>query len=94
MAHFAKVNSENIVTQVIVIKNSEILDDQGLESENLGREFIASLGLDGNWIQTSYNANFRGVFASIGYVYDSINDIFIEPEFETEDENEPGLSST
>lgn len=65
MAHFAKIENK-IVTQVIVINNKALGDLEFPDSEAVGQEFIASLGLDGTWKQTSYNANFRGVFAGIG----------------------------
>lgn len=73
MAHFAKVNN-NVVEQVIVI------DDRNAETEQQGKNYISSLGLDGNWIQTSYNRNFRNQFAGIGEIYDSVNDMFVLDE--------------
>ena len=45
--------------------------------------------LGGTWIQTSYNNNFRGIFASIGYTYDPVQDIFIAPVEENSDEALP-----
>jgi hypothetical protein len=65
MAHFAKIEN-GIVTQVIVISNETLGDLDFPESETVGQEFIASLGLDGTWKQTSYNANFRGKYAGLG----------------------------
>jgi len=70
MAHFAKIEN-NIVTNVVVVAN---------ENEANGEEYLNSLGLEGQWIQTSYNANFRGKFAGIGDTYDEVNDIFVAPE--------------
>jgi len=68
MAHFAQVDENNIVTQVLVVTNDE---------EHRGQEFLANdLGLGGTWIQTSYNANIRNKFAGIGDIYDPVNDIF------------------
>lgn len=82
MAHFAKIQN-NLVTQVIVISN-ETLDNLDFpESEPVGQEFIASLGLEGTWKQTSYNNNFRGKYANMGYTYDPELDKFIEPVIET-----------
>jgi hypothetical protein len=75
MAHFAKVNENNIVEEVIVV------DNKNAETEQAGKDFIASIGLDGNWIQTSYNNNFRYKFAAIGDSYDPIKDEFINEEF-------------
>jgi hypothetical protein len=78
MAHFAKINN-NIVTNVIVVSNSDCGDVEFPESEPIGQTFLASIGLDGEWLQTSYNANFRGVYASIGFTYDSAIDQFVAP---------------
>lgn len=71
MAHFARIEQDNTVSQVVVVDN---------EMEYCGQEFLAiDLGLGGRWIQTSYNANFRGKFAGIGDTYDQINDVFVAP---------------
>ena len=72
MAHFAKINENNKVIEVLVVDNSQ---------EHRGQEFLAvDCGLGGTWIQTSYNANMRGKFAAIGDVYDSTLDRFISPQ--------------
>jgi hypothetical protein len=79
MAHFAKLDENNIVTQLIVVHNNELLDENGNESEQKGIDFcVAHYG--GTWIQTSYNANFRKNYAGIGSLYDSIRDIFLPPK--------------
>ena len=65
MAHFAKVEN-GIVQQVIVVNNEDLNDLDFPESEPLGQQFIASIGLDGTWKQTSYNSNFRGKYAGVG----------------------------
>jgi hypothetical protein len=70
MAHFAKMNG-NIVEQVIVIANDDCDNLPFPESEPVGQAFITSIGLDGLWLQTSYNANFRGVYAGIGDIFES-----------------------
>jgi len=80
MAHFAQV-VENRVTQVIVVSNDDCGGGTFPESEPIGQTFIASLGLEGQWLQTSYNNNFRGCYAGIGFEYDPILDIFIEPTY-------------
>ena len=77
MAHFAKIE-DNIVTQVIVVDNSDILDESNNESEALGIKICQDL-LGGTWVQTSYNGNIRKNYAGIGYTYDSSRDAFIEP---------------
>jgi hypothetical protein len=78
MAHFAQLDENNVVLQVIVVHNNELLVD-GVESEAKGIEFCQTL-LGGNWIQTSYNATFRKNYAGIGYTYDSIRDGFVPPQ--------------
>lgn len=78
MAHFAKVNS-NIVEQVIVISDADCGGGTFPASESVGQDFILSLGLDGEWLQTSFNNNFRGTYAGIGYTYDAELDEFIAP---------------
>lgn len=78
MAHFAQLNDDNIVVQVIVVSNDVLLED-GVEKENKGIEFCQSL-LGGIWKQTSYNNSFRGVYAGLGYFYDAENDVFVAPQ--------------
>ena len=78
MAHFAKINSD-LVTEVIVIANADIDDLPFPESEPIGQAYIASLGIVGEWLQTSYNGNFRGCYAGNGYTYDLTADVFIPP---------------
>ena len=70
MAHFAQLDDNNVVTQVIVVGNSDTADVNGVESENIGVAFCQKLfGADTNWKQTSYNANMRGNYAGIGMKY-------------------------
>jgi len=66
MAHFAKIDSNNTVTEVIVAEQDFI--DSGV----VGDSFL--------WVQTSYNKNFRKNFASIGGTYDKTRDAFIPPK--------------
>ena len=78
MAHFAKLDSNNVVEQVIVVNNAVLVDSEGNESEQLGIDFCKSLyGQDTTWIQTSYNGNMRARYAGVGMTYDSANDVFI-----------------
>lgn len=80
MAHFAQLDENNIVTQVNVVNNSDILDENGNESESVGIEFLKNLlGQNTKWVQTSYNANFRYKYAGIGDYYDEIHQVFIPP---------------
>ena len=81
MAHFAQLDNNNIVTTVIVVNNDIMHNEDGLEVEELGIAFCKSLfGEDTKWVQTSYNGNFRGVYAGTGYAWDGIN--FIAPVVE------------
>ena len=80
MAHFAKLDENNIVIQGIVINNDILLQNE-IEVEQLGIDFCKSLyGQDTTWVQTSYNGNTRKQFAAVGYKYDSTNDVFIVPQ--------------
>jgi len=81
MAHFAKVEN-GIVQQVIVVADSDCGGGEFPASEPVGQVFLASLGLTGEWKQTSYNSNFRGVYASAGWFYDPVADEFVAPVVE------------
>ncbi len=76
MAHFALING-NVVTNVIVVSNDDCGNFDFPESELIGQTFLTSIGLEGFWLQTSYNANFRGKFAGIGDRYDESTDTFV-----------------
>lgn len=78
MAHFARIEN-GIVQEVIVLTNDDCGGGVFPESESIGQSFIASIGLEGNYLQTSYNGNFRGTYAGIGYTYDPELDQFIAP---------------
>ena len=81
MAHFAQLDENNIVTQVIVVNNNETHDENGIESELKGVQFCQSLfGENTRWIQTSYNATKRKNYAGMGYEYDANRDAFIPPK--------------
>jgi len=77
MAHFAKIEN-GVVREVIVVGNDDA------PTEAAGKAFIASIGLAGDWVQTSYNANFRGKYAGIGDTYDADSDEFVTPPSEAE----------
>lgn len=79
MAHFAELDEANTVIRVIVVNNSDCLNAEGQECEVTGIAFCTAL-LGGRWVQTSYNGNFRGRFAGIGYTYDAVNDVFVPPD--------------
>jgi hypothetical protein len=78
MAHFAELDENNVVKQVIVVNNVELLDD-GIESEAKGIAFCQSL-FGGVWLQTSYHGNIRKNYAGIGFTYDPDRDAFIAPK--------------
>tara|TARA_R110000868_G_scaffold181888_1_gene422829 strand:- start:1002 stop:1373 length:372 start_codon:yes stop_codon:yes gene_type:complete len=78
MAHFAKIEN-GLVTQIIVV-NNDVVGTEFPDSEPIGQAFIASLGLDGEWKQTSFNSNFRKQYANNGYTYDATADQFVEDQ--------------
>jgi hypothetical protein len=80
MAHFAELDENNVVLQVIVVHNNELLDDEGQENEAKGVEFCSTLFGHNNWVQTSYNHSMRKQFAGVGFTYDDVNDIFVAPQ--------------
>lgn len=69
MSHFAKVEN-GIVTQVLVVAN---------EHEHDGQKYLNSIGLEGTWVQCSYNGNIRKMFPGIGYEYWAEKDAFRQP---------------
>ena len=81
MAHFAKLDSSGRVIEVHVVHNNELLDENGVEQETRGVDFLRtwSRGHEA-WKQTSYNGSFRKHFAGIGYTYDAQRDAFIPPK--------------
>jgi len=79
MAHFAQI-TDGLVTTVIVVHNNELLVD-GVENEQKGKDFCHNL-FGGEWVQTSYNNNFRGVYAGVGYTWNGTD--FVAPVVEPE----------
>lgn len=82
MGYFAQLDDANTVLQVISISNDVLgePDVQFPDTEPLGQAFIRDvLGFDGVYKQTSFNGNFRGVYAGIGFTYDPENDVFVRP---------------
>lgn len=81
MAYFAKIDDGGTVLQVISVSNSDAPDPAPTNSEPLGQAFIAdTLGLPGEWRQTSYNGTFRKQYAGIGWRYNADADVFISPQ--------------
>tara|TARA_R110000868_G_C10554440_1_gene736222 strand:+ start:283 stop:618 length:336 start_codon:yes stop_codon:yes gene_type:complete len=83
MAHFAKLDKNNLVIDCVVVNNNAIDKD---DEEKSGIELLNSIYSEKfNWIQTSYNAGINGFrfnYAGIGYTYDPIDDAFIAPMWE------------
>jgi hypothetical protein len=78
MAHFAKLDENNVVTAVVVV-NNDALDPE--QEEQSGIEFLNSLYVDtATWVQTSYNHKFRKQYAGINFIYDSVANVFIAPK--------------
>ena len=80
MAHFAQLDENNVVLQVIVVHNNDCLDTDGNESEAVGVAFCKSLFPNTRWKQTSYNGNMRKNYAGIGYTYREDIDAFVPPK--------------
>lgn len=81
MAHFAKLDENNIVTEVIVVNNEVITDTNGNEVEQLGIDFCKQLfGENNEWIQASYNGTFRKRYPAFGDAYNEELDAFITPK--------------
>jgi len=81
MAHFAKLDKDNNVIDVISVNNIEMLAADGSESEVMGVAFLIRWsGGYSNWQQTSYNNKIRKNYAGIGYIYDAQRDAFIPPK--------------
>ena len=79
MAHYAQIDANNVVTQVVVIDNKDTADASGVEKEHIGAAFCERL-FGGTWKQTSYNGKIRKNYAGIGYTYRSDNDAFVAPK--------------
>ena len=79
MAHFAQLDANNVVTQVIVVGNADTADANGVEKEHIGAAFCEKL-FGGTWKQTSYNGSIRKNYAGIGYTYNADIDAFVPPK--------------
>lgn len=87
MAHVARIDEDGIVREVHVLNNSDLPNNGEFtaEVEAAANAFQHSLGLEGNWKLTSYNGNFRGLYAGVGYKYDAVADVFVAPEAPAEE---------
>jgi hypothetical protein len=79
MSHFAKIDENNVVTQVVVVDNKDTADAFGVEKEHIGAAHLEKI-LGGTWKQTSYNGNIRKNYAGIGYTYRADIDAFVPPK--------------
>jgi len=81
MAHFARIDKNNIVKSIHVVDNDNLLNEEGIEEENFGIAYLNKVhGVGFTWMQTSYNNNFRKNYAGIGFSYDKERDAFIPPK--------------
>ena len=81
MAHFARLDENNVVTHVSVINDRNILDENGQEDEEIGIKYLKSIhGEDTKWKQTSYNGNLKKMYAGIGYIYNEQYNVFLPPK--------------
>ena len=79
MAHFTEIDETNPVLRVIVVADSDCLDQYGEEAEAIGALFCHRL-LGGRWLQTSYNGRIRAKYAAIGDTYAESVDQFTSPD--------------
>lgn len=80
MAHFAELDETNTVLRTIVISNADITDEHGVEHESLGINLCQTLyGSNTTWVQTSYNKNFRKMYAEQGFKYSPEVNVFYNP---------------
>lgn len=84
MANFALINKDNVVIDVITVRNEYLLDENETEVEQKGIDYlinfqkIKEINPEVDLIkQTSYNGNLRGCYAGIGFTYDAVNDVFV-----------------
>ena len=80
MAHFARLDENDIVTAVIVVDNAWLDDGTGIENEALGIAALQAWSGHPHWAQTSYNNNIRFRYAGIGYFFDRVRNAFIMPK--------------
>ena len=79
MGHYAKIDENNVVTQVVVVDNKDMADAFGVEKEHIGAAHLEKI-LGGVWKQTSYNNRIRKNYAGIGYTYRADMDAFVPPK--------------
>ena len=81
MAHFAQLDGNNVVMQVVVVSDADTCNEEGYEVEEIGQQFLKNMyGQDTKWVKTSYNGNIRKMYAGFGYSYNEELDAFIQPK--------------
>lgn len=79
MAHFAKLDDNNIVIDMLVVYDHDTADENGIEKEEIGQKFLSE-SIGGKWVQYSYNNRIRKQCPAIGYRYDEDGDVFVAPK--------------
>lgn len=79
MANFAELDSDNRVLRVVSIGDSDLLDSNGVENEEIGIAFCNDVLGTSNWKQTSYTGRIRRLYAGIGSIYRDSYDAFTPP---------------
>jgi hypothetical protein len=80
MAHFAQLDENNCVVQVVVISNDDLLDGNGVEQESIGATVCQNIfGAGTRWVQTSYTGKTRKKYAGVGDKFDPVADVFYSP---------------
>lgn len=80
MAHFAKLNKNNIVIGINVVNNQVLINEDGIEEEEKGVQFLSELHEHNKWKQCSYNGSMRKNYPGFGFKYDETKDAFIPPK--------------
>lgn len=76
MLHFAKLGMDNVVLEVLTVNEINSMTLEGTHDEAIGIQYLIDLTGHMIWVETSYESEFRGKFASIGFIYDSESDEF------------------
>ena len=80
MAHFAELDQNNKVLQVVVVSNEDVDangGDESAEAETFVATIVPFLPFGGAWKQTSYSGSFRKQYAGVGYFYNPSLDMFV-----------------
>lgn len=78
MAYFAELDENNIVLSVMAVHNNELLID-GVENEQKGIDFCNTIK-PARWLKTSFSGSIRKQYAGIGFKYNEVGDVFIQPQ--------------